>query len=412
MPDRTYAELKACGACRASKRKCTKAFPTCHRCEQRGLHCVYEARPQLIIYQAQDEHTLVRVPQTYHTEHHDHQIWGLQARSDGHLLDIRHRGRLPSPIAPLSINLDELRSAWFLTPNAMSLVPTDLSVIAPISLPAIQRYIIKTQQWLQEWVATGCNSFVHHELYSKRMPHCVQDAFMALCTYESRNGTSEELVLRLVQEKADRLVQSADAADSGDLVESIGRVQALLIYSVIGLFDGDIRQRYLAEQRLPNLMTWVELLLEQTTHTTASDGVLLCRALIKSVNGSDPSRSASPSSLPLEELLWRAWILSESVRRTWYICKLIANSYRILKSGEVQCSGMMPLTTRSGVWEAKTAHDWMKTCAENNVGFSPRNEYEGLTAMWKVEDVDKFAFAVMELDLGSERIERWRDASD
>jgi hypothetical protein len=229
---------------------------------------------------------------------------------------------------------------------------------------------------------------------------------MAVSTYFSRNELNKDFILGLVQEKADRLVATEAAGQASSMMDSVGRVQSLMIYTLLRLFDGDARQRHLAEQHLPTLMRWAKTMLEQATSLTVRDGALLCHALNR-----DASRNASSNFASLEELLWRAWILSESVRRTWYMCTLVRNSYQWLKVGNVDCAGSLPITARSGVWQAKTAMMWMKMCAERSVDFSNRTDYRGLTLRRRVGEVDSFILAVMKVDLGPDTMELWKGIS-
>lgn len=85
----------------------------------------------------------------------------------------------------------------------------------------------------------------------------------------------------------------------------------------------------------------------------------------------------------------------------------ILASYELLKTGSGPCYGGLLVTTRKGVWDAETAFAWTKMCAEGSVGFAHRNETERLMAETKADEVDVFALALMEIDAGPERMERW-----
>ncbi|KAH7110664.1 hypothetical protein B0J13DRAFT_499735 [Dactylonectria estremocensis] len=381
-------ELKACEACKSSKRKCTKQLPKCRRCELRGLNCLYESQPSMVIYEAiHGTGTLSRVRQAHDT----HQSLGdvLPPAIDAMTVDPQLELQLSSPsISPTFLSLDDLRSAWFLTPDAWKNTPVEILNLAPLSTTTIQGHFSRTMDWLREWIRTGSNPFIHPKLYSKSMPTCVHDAFMSLSTYLLKTDKTSDMVHRLIENKADKLVASQTNGDHGrDTLEDIGRVQSLLIYCTIRLLDGDIRQRHLAEQHLPILHDWTKEMLQNAVHATMDDTLLFCNALTNCTPRFN-TEPAIPCQVSSEQLLWHAWILSESVRRTWCMSMGIQASYDLLKTGTGPCYGGLLVTTRKGVWDAETAFAWTKLCAERSVGFVHRNETERLMSETKADEVD------------------------
>ncbi|KAL2203221.1 hypothetical protein CC79DRAFT_1373369 [Sarocladium strictum] len=209
----------------------------------------------------------------------------------------------PAPETPLSLSLDNLRAAWFLTPEAWTRKPTDLSCLIPLTSAVTRAYVYKAQSWVREWATRGSNPFIHAELYSGFMPICVQDSFMALLAYFSTTIVTKEIVLRMIREKAERLVEADVGAEDGSVIHCIGRVHALLVYAMLGLFDGGLRERRMSEEYLPTLIRWAEVMREEATRVMARDGVLICNALKKHAGDTPHALSHSNSH---EELLWRA----------------------------------------------------------------------------------------------------------
>ncbi|KAM0421153.1 hypothetical protein ACHAPT_011045 [Fusarium lateritium] len=265
------------------------------------------------------------------------------------------------------------------------------------------------KNWLKEWVETGSSPFTHPELNKKSVPSCVQDAFMALSTYFNKTGKTSDMVYRFIEDKADKLAMSHENPQAS-IIDEIGRVLSLLIYTFIRLFDGNIRQRHFAEKHLPILHNWTKQMLSHTASATSDDRLLLHNALTvytPELTSNPPiPRQASP-----EQLLWHAWILSESVRRTWCVSMMIQSGYELLKTGTGPCFGGLRVTTRRGVWDAKTAAAWTSICAERSVGFLHRNETEALLKERRIDEVDSFPLVLMELDFGPDRMETWRHSS-
>lgn len=390
---------KACASCKAAKRKCTKHLPRCRRCEQRKLTCIYESQPRLIIYQADaDTATFSRLPEL------PVELGILDAPSPTFADSNLQTDRAPSvATCPL---LNDLRSAWFLTPESWNISPVDTGCLSPITMAEVYSFFDKMKDWLKEWTSTGSNPFIHAELYKKGTPSCVQDAFMALSSYQSRTEATTKMLHQFIEEKAHKLVHSGKSCRNG-LLDQIGRVQALFIYCLIQIFDGDIRQRHHAERQLPVLYEWAKQMLEQTSQATRDDTLLFYNALTVYTPQltSDPPipRQTSP-----EQALWHAWIFSESVRRTWQVAMFLHSGYGMLKTGNATCHGCIQVTTRRGIWEADTAFAWTRLCAERSVGLLYRNATETLISDGNMDDVDEFTLAVMYLDFGAERMQRWK----
>ncbi|THC94947.1 hypothetical protein EYZ11_005586 [Aspergillus tanneri] len=83
-----------------------------------------------------------------------------------------------------------------------------------------------------------------------------------LASCSARTPASEGIVCRILETRATALVKDYGPEQEGELtcLDHVGRVQALLVYSTIRLFDYDIRQRCLAEQ-LPTLYSWSHAML-------------------------------------------------------------------------------------------------------------------------------------------------------
>lgn len=245
---------------------------------------------------------------------------------------------------------------------------------------------------------------MHPHLYKRRLPRCIQDASTAVSSYNSRTPATRDMVLRIIEDRADELVTSPSEEAERDTFDHLARVQVLIAYSVIRHFDGDIRQRHLAEQHLPILDLWTSHMFESAARA-AHNGTLLLSNAIEHPSLCQNTRVSSQEGQ--ETLLWHAWILSESVRRTWLIAHFIRTIYLTLQRGSAECPGGVMVTTRRGVWGAGSAFAWTRMCAEQSVGFMHRNETIRMMVEGRPGDVDEFSLAMMEVDFGAERMERW-----
>ncbi|KAH8879764.1 hypothetical protein GQ53DRAFT_738052 [Thozetella sp. PMI_491] len=363
------AELKACSPCAKAKRKCGKQLPVCSRCQSKGLNCVYAA---------------LRTSGFIH--------YGVESGIHGHL----------ESLSPLSSPYTQM--AWFLTPESWSVVPLRTDVFTQASKEMGWRYIHQLRGWLADWTAHGGNSFIHPRLYRARQPLCILDAFTALSSYLTRTPATEDLVQSILEARATALVDSAEAEVllPDDCYAHLSRVHALFVYSVLRLFDNDIRQRHLAEQQLPTLRAWADAMLSSARRAASRGSFFRCDV----IDGISGQGLAPPNQ---EDVLWHSWILSESIRRTWVAAQLAYGIFTAMQHHEIaECpKGALMYTARRGVWDAPSAFSWTIVCAENNANFIRRDEAQRLFTECRPEAVDEFSKVLMEFDFGKERMDLW-----
>ncbi|KAK1143600.1 hypothetical protein N8T08_006210 [Aspergillus melleus] len=395
-------EPRACNSCGKAKRKCCKQLPTCSRCQTKGLVCVYPTpRPSCFVLYGDD----LSDPPTLRDA----------APADADI-------RLPTPTlsaldglppTPSDLNLvscssppacptlSDLQEAWFLTRDSWAVQPLHIVHLSPTPVSAGWRYINRIRAWLADWTTGARNPLIHSRLYQARSPNSIQDAFTALSSYQSRTPRTEEFIYRILESRAASLVDGQSQSDTDlSCFEHVSRVQALIIYSTIRLFDSDIRQRYLAEQQLPTLYSWSNIMLSRA----AENSHLLLQSSLEDVA---PGSTQPVSPIQQEEVLWRAWIRSESIRRTWLVAQMVHAVYLAMQGRSVACPGGIMFTTRKGAWDAESAHSWMRLCAERDVGFLQRSCMNTVMEKYRPDEVDEFGKSIMEMDFGVERMESW-----
>ncbi|KAH7153583.1 hypothetical protein EDB81DRAFT_687897 [Dactylonectria macrodidyma] len=376
-------ELKACGACAKAKRKCGRQFPTCHRCQTREYECVYPPpHPTGFIF------------------------YGLQ----NDLNDPPIVG--PSPVAANMFDLQpDLQSAWFLAPESWVAAPLKLENLASVTKAGALEYVDQVHAWLADWVSRGSNPFIHSRLYQTQQPLCIQDAFTALSSYLARTPPTEDFVLSILGARADSLVTGMRGdivvePSTDDCYAHLSRVHALLVYSVLRLFGTDIRQRYLAEQHLPVLRKWSNEMLS-AARRDAENGHLLVPNKTHGHFGKDVGIVTGNAAKHDQERFWHAWILSESVRRTWVVVQIIYSIYVTMQQGESDCAGGVLTTTRKGVWDAPTVLSWSTICGQEKISFLRRDDMEQVLVGSRPDEVDEFSKVLMRFDYGTERFDTW-----
>ncbi|KAK1752794.1 hypothetical protein QBC47DRAFT_416412 [Echria macrotheca] len=412
-------ERKACAPCARSKRKCGRELPICARCHDRGIDCTYPppkpscwvlmtppgpATPPAIV------NTPTPAPSVGKTISPPRQLPSPPEQKEP-----SPPASLPSPPdrsppAPgqeppaRCLTLSDLQSAWFLTPETWDVHHVPDSLAQPFVQNAdgiVHRFVSHIQSMVSDWAVKGHSTFIHARLYRARMPRPAQDAFTALAAYLTRTPQTQRAVLSIIGDRLAELVDSGTKTDPTTLgvMAHLARVHALVTYTVVALFDGDVRLRHTAETRLGMLGVWSYQMLA-AARVAALDGRLLRGNLLN--DGDDSSGDLSQA-----DAFWHAWVLAESVRRTWMIAAGVRVAYRTLQDGVVRCGGGLMFTTRNGVWDAPSAWAWAKLCAESDVGFLPQAQTKRLFSEKNPGDIDEFGKVMLEVTYGTNKMESW-----
>jgi hypothetical protein len=187
-----------------------------------------------------------------------------------------------------------------------------------------------------------------------------------------------------------------------DITNQLARLHALMVYQVICLFDGEIRSRHVAESRLFVLSSWATQLVELASHVFAelfANPDPLEEVLLK--------LSGVPVAASCLEKRWQAWILAESVRRTWLVAMAIYSVYFMMHQDWVLCPGGVMFTNGQGIWDAKSASGWEKLWSKGNANFIQRFEAERLFIETRPADIDEFGKFMLEITFGSDKMKQW-----
>lgn len=346
----------------------------------------------------------------------------------------------PSALLPYT-PAKQLSPDWFMSPESWKIdrdsthYEDPMPPPSPYSRIALKTFLTTGQKWLSDWISNGGNTFIHKQLYSFQLPRCTQDAYTAVALYLLRTDENEDMVHRTIQSRSAQLMEDEEkhkTSSSLNPFNHLARVQALLVYQIICLLDGDIRLRALAEERIPTMMAWLKQMLDSVSFAsqltpsgptgtmTAARGLGLGIVEIMDAVSSTPGASPSPPTPATaatardpgsqqEEVLWHAWIFSESVRRTWIFAQGLHTVYDVMLKSWTMCPGALKLTTVSDVWDASSSYAWSKICVEKDVRLSTPSEVENFLTEARPENVDDFTTSLLEVMFGKAKMERWRD---
>ncbi|KAI9150529.1 Transcription factor gsfR2 [Paramyrothecium foliicola] len=391
----------ACVACGKAKRKCSKELPACARCRVKKARCAYPMAPILVTpadhgFMTDTNQSAARTP----TVHDDSSV----------------NQESPSPYTgpAAAVQIPEaafVETPWFLAQSSWEIdhirIEEDNHITYPDS--GLDFFFDQMTSWLDQWTKENHCAFIHARLYGTDLPNPLQYAFATWQTYRSATTkTSKRIALTMASSWAKNLIQEHSMYDSLaasplDLVSHLGRTQALLVFQFIGLFDGDVRARAEAETISPTLIKWADSLLEAATTNVA---------VARSFDPEDDLGHAHPSHLSSSGSLastWKAWILSESIRRTWITATLTEAAFLILKQGFSICPGSIAFNGRQGLWDASSPHAWLASVQKPSSAKVPVS-CRGLVLLFREavpSDVDEFAQALLAYGSGRERFEDW-----
>ncbi|KAI1407165.1 hypothetical protein F5Y13DRAFT_175511 [Hypoxylon sp. FL1857] len=421
---------KACAACTRAKRPCSKRVPRCDRCDRRNISCRYPPINQTARdYAVADGGLSETEKDTFHLDEAlpihvvtvDPSYSGFNEAEPGEAYHPCSTG-LSRNTTPLPLGHD-----WFYSSDSWTIARTSTPAFPSqaFDTTALKQHVATVQAWLRRWAATGRSPFIHHSLYSQRMPRCLQDAYTSLAAYLARTPENSDLCFQIIRERAAGIVAEArgvvPAPTPGrcstelmastvllDPLEHLARVHALFVYQMIGLFDGDIALRAAAENHMPILTAWVAEMWD-----SAELDAHLYTTMIALGDGVNGSQDAPPAATANETASWRRWTVSESIRRAWLLVTITQSIYQLFREGWSQCPGSVNWTTRAGLWDAPDQYSWSKLVASGSGPlFVPSLRADLLYREATPAEVDEFGHAVLIAEFGLENMTKWKACAE
>lgn len=172
-----------------------------------------------------------------------------------------------------------------------------------------------------------------------------------------------------------------------------------MVYQIIGLFDGDIRSRHVAEGHMAVQDSWARELFH-----SAGKALSNTHAVATNLDGWLPR----PSTYSQQQ--WYLWVTSESIRRTYLVAVSLGPVFSALQQRWSACPGGAMYTNRSGLWNAASATEWEKQCSGRNLALQ-RFDCTRVFDDAVPADIDEFGMAILDMTFNQELLEKWRDRS-
>jgi hypothetical protein len=370
---------KSCVPCAKAKRKCDQKEPICGRCTSKSLFCEYKIGR-------------ARSP-------------GRNSADD----DVQHRaaGNSEAMLLPLD-EMDNVSAFPVLASADFQLAtPAKSTGICPVAadsfdddffgaynsllnmMPEIGvmdrariRYCVKHLKSIPgKLFREGQTPFIHRRAYDPVMPSPLQEAWCAASLYLGKTAENEAMIWDIITTKVSWLVEPRV---SWSVSEHLACVQALVIFQIIRLLDGDIHQRADAEQHEETLARW-------TNQLAIRSGILTS------------SVQVSPAS-------WDTWVFEEMICRTVIVSRMVQAMFAIQKQGYctlVAAVTELSFTLQRALWEAPTAIHWQMAMKEKRRYYALHMDFTEAMETATVDDVDDLGLLMMVCYNGVDGVNEW-----
>ncbi|KAH7344290.1 hypothetical protein BKA66DRAFT_478959 [Pyrenochaeta sp. MPI-SDFR-AT-0127] len=402
----SLSRQKSCTPCVRSKRKCGQEIPSCRRCIVRGIDCEYVGRSlnrlQRSARRNQVEEDAIVEPSAELYAEGTPGNWQLQQTCSAQPMTLlsptTDDAFFNFPSHPFNLNLPNIPDEELLRSGVIDdiVAQQNLGGIVPLPSDAILQprveFAAKRLATIPRTFAEqGHTTFIHRVLFQDKASPALQDALSACALYCMKSEQNQTLVLRNVEHKTRKLIDCTNPlhASTTDLLAA---TQALLLYQIIRLFDGDIRLRAQAEVDQSVLLVWVGYIRERNS-------------------------AAMPSLLGLTDLQlvpknsnanWHQWLVKESIRRTAITAIMLDGTYSFLKVGhDTVPDYRLSFSAQTALWNTQSEVGWRRAYAEKEHLEIIVTRWDEVIAKAKPDDMEELGVLVMAMLWGIEATEDW-----
>uniref|UniRef100_A0A8H7K3W7 Zn(2)-C6 fungal-type domain-containing protein n=1 Tax=Bionectria ochroleuca TaxID=29856 RepID=A0A8H7K3W7_BIOOC len=441
------SKQKNCNGCVQAKRRCDRRTPTCSRCIEKRIPCTWGKRKLTTVHPsirrrlecAPTEEALSfggdYTPSSFvssldyldslHTPSHISAGAEISATPGDHMQSYVLDAEL-DPDLPMDSFLDLMNDT---TPvSGQSLIQSEKRPLAnrpgtPAGEGVIQSYMKMTglctqiEPWslydpksLLSCVVRAVKSFVtdagsrnatpflHRYLYKIHAPKAILDCLATSLLYSNRTEENSVMVMRSLHKNIKELVEGEGFQGAGTPLERLARTQALFLYQVIRLMDGDIILRSMGENDIPLLHDWIED---------------LC-GLRENLGEQAHLAITGMRSQPPKE--WERWIFAESVRRTIIMAHSFLVMYSLMNNSKdtrgrdfwIYCHRW---TISRHLWEAESSAEFVRAWKEKPQFIITNYSFEGFLEYGRGDDVDDFSRILLSLFLGEDETKEFMNGS-
>ncbi|KAL1851799.1 hypothetical protein Plec18170_006102 [Paecilomyces lecythidis] len=389
---------KACSNCVKSKRRCDLAVPRCYRCRVRSLECRYKNSPTPTSDRERANASVQQyvTPETQGLTENDFTINDHLPEEMTDIIDsgLKVQSSFP-PFPDYELDWPDVMENLenFLVPDRLEFngTPTRTVLAGEIYQERIIYSIKRMKAYPNLLVREGHTPFIHKKLYTDTIPPPIQDALGICALYNEKNENNENLVFQTISRKAKHLIET-NSQPGLSLVERLSSVQALILFQIIRLFDGDVRQRADAENDGSTLKDWTKQL----------------QLRMESIDTTPGEVTSPPSSLTIDS--WKCWVFSESLRRTVITSHGLSGLYCFLKNGWDDSHydfENLSFCGQRALWEAPSMYYWKTALGEKLLLPIHFDKWDDDVADARPSDIEDLGMTMMVLMKGLDYCCQW-----
>jgi hypothetical protein len=254
-------------------------------------------------------------------------------------------------------------------------------------------YCVKRmKEYPETYIRERSTPFIHARLYTANVPQAIHDVLGACALYAQKTERNQSLVFGTIGQNATQLTEKYSPMGLSAM-DQLASVQAMVLYQIIRLFDGDIRQRADAERADATLRLWTNQLKLRAQWPKDPLGSRDDASELVSVN--DP---------------WRSWIFAESLRRTLIVSFSVQGLYSFLKNGSDDSHHDfedMSFYAQRALWEAPSEHYWRVALKEKPTLPLAFPDWDRGIADAKPSDIENIGMMMMVLIKGVDYCQEW-----
>ncbi|KAJ4249077.1 hypothetical protein NW762_012409 [Fusarium torreyae] len=247
-------------------------------------------------------------------------------------------------------------------------------------------YLVKRFKSFVNDIATyNKTPFLHQYLYRDQTPSCILLCFMTATFYANRNKNNMPMVMQALHERALDLIDTEMGRAEVTPIQSLARTQALFVYQIMRLLDGDIILRSRSEK----------------------DSLLLAKRLDDLCKVRDNLECMTEPSVFTKTTApeWHQWVFAESVRRTIVLGYTFITIYQVMNdpSGADDPGAWAHIhrwTLSHHLWEAASASDFERVWKDKPRFVISNYCLANFLENGRGEDVDRFAEILLSAYLG------------
>jgi hypothetical protein len=336
---------KSCKQCVKAKRRCDLGYPCCKRCFSKSLDCAYpnaavreaevvirQQTPDLAPFTHIGDHDLLSGLQPTQTEPFGPALLHISDSSSGSGSGpedeenvVRESG--PPGYVGYRGGRDGGVGQVFWTRSQEPRVSRQLlpKIWAPswLNEEQVLFMVSRLRSFVPTLAFTGSSPFIHSHLYKSTQPAAFQDSMALSALYLARTKQNTGVLINSINQKIDGLIVGSR---SWTLQEHLAAVQALVIYQLIRLLDGDMGVQAAAARQNRLLEMWTAQLWKRSF--------------------ADPVAFSKP---------WDAWVFYESLRRTVMISVFLRGGWSALTQDglcdQVPVLARLPMSKGHGFWD-------------------------------------------------------------